>query len=154
MRAIETRAATEADFDFLVDLHRQTFRTYVEQNWSWDEARQKKELHEDFHAFPHNVICDHGDPIGVISVVDQGETLFLQYIAILPTHQRQGLGTQLVRNLLDQAFERGISVTLHVLKINPAKALYDRLGFEVTDEDEHRYFMRAHGSLLSPGTRS
>ncbi|MBW4469714.1 MAG: GNAT family N-acetyltransferase [Stenomitos rutilans HA7619-LM2] len=143
MKAIETRSASEADFNFLVDLHRQTFRSYVEQNWSWDEVRQRQELHEDFHAFPYDVVCDGGVAIGVISVVDEGEALLLQYIAILPTHQRQGLGTQLVRQLQAQAFEKGVPVTLHVLKINPAKALYERLGFVVTGEDEYRYFMRA-----------
>lgn len=142
MTVVETRAATEADFDFLVDLHQQTFRGYVEQNWSWDEARQRKELYEDFHAFPYEVVCARGAAIGVISVVDQGTALFLQYIAILPTHQRQGLGTQLVRQLQAQALAKGVPVTLHVLKINPANALYERLGFKVTDEDEYRYFMR------------
>jgi ribosomal protein S18 acetylase RimI-like enzyme len=34
-------------------------------------------------------------------------------------------------------------VTLKVLRVNPARALYERLGFEVYKEDSERYFMRA-----------
>jgi ribosomal protein S18 acetylase RimI-like enzyme len=29
------------------------------------------------------------------------------------------------------------------MKINPAVALYERLGFRVTHEDEHKLYMRA-----------
>ena len=141
MDAIETRTATETDFDFLVDVHRQTFRGYVEQHWGWDEARQKEGLREDFQAFPYKIICDHGEAIGAIAIIDQGEALFLHYIAILPTHQRRGLGSQLIRRVIDKAFEKGIPVKLNVLKSNPAKALYERLGFQVTGDDEYRYFM-------------
>ncbi|MBW4582416.1 MAG: GNAT family N-acetyltransferase [Tildeniella nuda ZEHNDER 1965/U140] len=141
MGTIETRIATETDFDFLVDVHRQTFRGYVDHYWSWDEARQKEELREDFHAFPYEMICDQGEAAGIMCVIDQGEALFFHYIAILPTHQRQGLGTQLIRKVLAKAAERGLPVKLNVLKINPAKALYERLGFRVAGEDEYRYFM-------------
>ena len=33
------------------------------------------------------------------------------------------------------------------MKINPALALYERLGFRITHEDEHKFYMRAE-----PGT--
>jgi ribosomal protein S18 acetylase RimI-like enzyme len=42
-----------------------------------------------------------------------------------------------------RAHEHGPSVSLRVLKVNPAKALYDRLGFIVVGEDAATYEMRA-----------
>jgi ribosomal protein S18 acetylase RimI-like enzyme len=141
MDVIETRTATEADFDFLVDLHRQTFQVYVEQLWGWDEAGQRAGLYEDFQMFPFEIIYDRGEAVGMMSVVNQRDALFLNYLAILPTAQRRGLGTHLVRRLMHQAFEQQLPVTLVVLKVNPAKAFYERLGFTVTGDDEYRYFM-------------
>ena len=38
-------------------------------------------------------------------------------------------------------------MTLAVVKINPAKRLYDRLGFRVAGEDERKFYMRRE-----PGT--
>jgi ribosomal protein S18 acetylase RimI-like enzyme len=141
MDVIETRTATEADFDFLVDVHRQTFQVYVEQLWGWDEAGQRAGLYEDFQMFPFEIIYDRGEAVGMMSVVNQRDALFLNYLAILPTAQRRGLGTHLVRRLMHQAFEQQLPVTLVVLKVNPAKAFYERLGFTVTGDDEYRYFM-------------
>ena len=39
--------------------------------------------------------------------------------------------------------EHGRSVSPRVLKVNPAKALYDRLGFIVVGDDAATYEMRA-----------
>jgi hypothetical protein len=33
-------------------------------------------------------------------------------------------------------------MTLAVVKINPAKRLYDRLGFRVAHEDDRKFYMR------------
>ena len=147
MDVIETRTATEADFDFLVDVHRQTFQVYVEQLWGWDAAGQRAALYEDFQQFPFEIICYRGEAVGMMSVAHQSDALFPHYIAILPTAQRRGLGTQLVRRLMHKAFEQQLSVTLIVLKVNPAKAFYERLGFKVTGDDEYRYFMASSGGV-------
>jgi ribosomal protein S18 acetylase RimI-like enzyme len=37
-------------------------------------------------------------------------------------------------------------VTLGVVKTNPAKRLYERLGFRVTNEDERKLYMRREPS--------
>ena len=44
--------------------------------------------------------------------------------------------TQLIQN------KQGKNIELTVLKDNPAKNLYERLGFIITGEDEHEYFMQ------------
>jgi ribosomal protein S18 acetylase RimI-like enzyme len=59
-------------------------------------------------------------------------------IALLPEHQRQGLGSALMRDLLDEAATAGKAVSVHVEKNNPAMGLYRRLGF-VTAEDKGVY---------------
>jgi ribosomal protein S18 acetylase RimI-like enzyme len=45
--------------------------------------------------------------------------------------------------VLDEARRSGKPVALQVLKVNPARRLYERLGFSVTGENETLYFMKA-----------
>ena len=49
----------------------------------------------------------------------------------------------LIEETLAGAFQRRIPVRLNVLKVNPAWRLYTKLGFQITREDRHRYFMEA-----------
>jgi ribosomal protein S18 acetylase RimI-like enzyme len=57
--------------------------------------------------------------------------------------QRKGIGTRVIRTLLDVARQQGRAVTLAVMKINPALAPYERFGFRITHEDEYKFYMRA-----------
>jgi ribosomal protein S18 acetylase RimI-like enzyme len=44
--------------------------------------------------------------------------------------------------LIGEATRAGQAMTLGVVKSNPAKRLYERLGFNVTHEDERKFYMR------------
>ncbi len=55
-------------------------------------------------------------------------------IALLPPWQGQGLGTQLLQGLQQDAAREGGSISMHVEGSNPAQRLYDRLGFRVTGD--------------------
>jgi ribosomal protein S18 acetylase RimI-like enzyme len=59
-------------------------------------------------------------------------------IAFLSEHRGNGLGTTLLRDLLDEAAAAGRAMTIHVEKFNPAMRLYRRLGF-VTEQDKGVY---------------
>jgi GNAT superfamily N-acetyltransferase len=141
MNILEIRETSIADFSFIYNLHRQTMYSYVEETWGWEEEVQLQGMREDFDNSLFEIICLNRQDIGVISVIDRGNELFLNYMAILPIYQKQGLGTQILRKVLTQAAERGIPVKLNVMRVNPAKALYDRLGFKVVGSDRDRYFM-------------
>lgn len=55
-------------------------------------------------------------------------------IAVLPEHIGKGVGMQLLTQLLDTARASYSVVVLSVRATNPAKQLYERLGFVVVDE--------------------
>ncbi|MGE0685097.1 MAG: GNAT family N-acetyltransferase, partial [Candidatus Binatia bacterium] len=59
-------------------------------------------------------------------------------IAVVPSGVGQGIGSQLLRHLLDVAFSVYPAVYLSVRATNPAKRLYDRLGFIVIGELTNR----------------
>lgn len=140
---INLRDAVEDDYDFLYDLHLQALKAYIEQTWGWDEAWQKAHFHEHFNLVGKRIIQYKGVNIGCLAVHDEGEYLFLAYIALMPSYQGKGIGSQLIRKILETGSSLNKVVTLKVLKTNPARVLYERLGFIVTDETNTHYLMVA-----------
>jgi ribosomal protein S18 acetylase RimI-like enzyme len=55
-------------------------------------------------------------------------------ITLLPEYRRTGLGTQILRDLQAEAHGCGKSVSIHVERFNPARSLYERLGFQVKED--------------------
>ena len=80
--------------------------------------------------------------IGMISLEDRTDDVFLRAIEIFPTHQGQGIGARIIQEIIDDAASKQKPVSLSVLKVNPAKSLYKRLGFSVIEETDPRIFMK------------
>ena len=70
-----------------------------------------------------------GSPVGRLYVVRLSDQLHIIDIALMPAYRGQGIGSALLAGLLAEADDAGIAVTLHVQPQNPAKRLYERLGF-------------------------
>jgi ribosomal protein S18 acetylase RimI-like enzyme len=139
LQNVEQRDASPDDFDFLYRLHEETLRPYVGNAEAWQLENFKKH----FSVENQRVLQWSGTDIGSISLVDSGDFLVLDNIALLPEYRGRRVGRMLIEDTLGVAARRGIPVRLNVLKVNPAWKLYRKLGFRVTNEDHHRYFMEA-----------
>jgi len=137
------RPANHHDYDFLHHVHKATLKKYITQIWGWDENWQRDHFRDHFDPAKRQIIVLNGNDIGAIGIEKREGDIFLAYIAILPDYQGQGIGTTLIRQLLSEAFEAGSAVVIHVLKGNPAKHLYERLGFTVVKETDIRYVLKA-----------
>ena len=95
----------------------------------WSEASYKSELSDD-HAF--YLVALLGDDVigycGYWEIVGEGH---ITNVAVHPDYQGQGLGSQLLRRLIEYAVQAGIdSFTLEVREDNvPAIKLYEKYGF-------------------------
>jgi ribosomal protein S18 acetylase RimI-like enzyme len=136
MESIELRQATPDDYDFVFSVHCAAMRTSVEQTYGWDEDWQIRYFREHFDPAERQIIRYCGTDVGYISIEEQKTHFFLNSIAILPAYQGRGIGTTLIRRLQQRARKEGVPVTLQVFKVNPARALYERLGFKVTGETD------------------
>lgn len=74
-----------------------------------------------------------GMPIGYQAIVDV-DTLHLIDIAILETYRGRGIGSLRMKDLMLLAASGRKPMTLTVEIFNPAKRLYERLGFVVTED--------------------
>lgn len=84
------------------------------------------------HRYPdaeHSVIELDGELAGQWRVWRGPEHVVLVDIALLPAFRNRGLGTRLLMELAVEAEERGVPLSLSVRPDNPARRLYERLGF-------------------------
>jgi len=88
------------------------------------------------------IITLNGTDIGWLQSFVKDDTLFLGQLFVDGVLRRQGIGTGVVKGLIEEAARAGRAVTLGVVKINPALRLYERLGFRTTHEDERKFYMR------------
>ena len=133
------RPATAEDRDWLFAVRRATMRTYVRQTWhAWDDASQRARFEDSLALTDMQVIVTAGHDAGLLHVERDADGIFLANIQIHPDFQNRGLGTAVIRTLLDEARTRGEPVRLQVLKVNHAACrLYQRLGFAITGETAH-----------------
>ncbi len=137
------RAPTDADLDWLWSVKRAGMKGYVEKTWgAWDEADQQARFAKNFSAQEVQVIVFAGRDAGYIALRRAPEEIQLFNIMISHEFQNRGLGTAVMNTLLAEARREKLPLRLQVLKVNPARRLYERIGFAVVGETDTHYQMR------------
>lgn len=103
---------------------------------------QDRFYRETFPAARFDVIESGSEPIGRLYVDSRQDEIRLIDIALLPEHRGTGLGTALLQQLMDEARAASLPLTLHVEQSNPARHLYERLGFVAQAQDGMHVAMR------------
>lgn len=135
------RPAQKDELDGLYAIHREAMQAYVTRTWgSWDEAFQRDYFRN--HWPDVRLAIDvEGTLGGFVDLDESPERILVENIELLPAHQNRGIGTALLVSVQQRAAGRNLPVTLQVLKVNPARRLYERLGFRLTGETETHYQM-------------
>ncbi len=138
------RAVTAEDKDWLYELNRVVLGSYVEQIWGkWDELWQRQYFHEHFDPGVSRIVVYRGEDAGILRVEERAADVALAVIELLPAFQRLGIGTAVISKVLADAHRRRLPVILQVFKVNPARRLYERLGFVISGETPTHYQMIA-----------
>lgn len=146
------RPKTDADRPFLAHVYATT-RADEMAIVPWTDEQKAEFLAMQFNAqwshyeqyYPDAdflVIERDGTPIGRIYIDRLPQEICLVDIALIPEARGSGLGTQLMREILEEGQATGKRVTIHVERFNPAMRLYQRLGFEPVAENGVYYQMR------------
>lgn len=102
-----------------------------------------------YHHSTHEIILYNGEPVGRIYINRPPAEIRLMDITLLPAHRNHGIGTHIMQNLLVEADQTHMPVTLHVESINPnAYRLYERLGFQSVSQNGIHIFMERLPNLL------
>jgi ribosomal protein S18 acetylase RimI-like enzyme len=78
---------------------------------------------------------DDGTPVGRLLLDGKPDCWRILDIAVLAAHRGRGLGTRVLKQCQQQAAAAGVKLELQVAPRNPARRLYERLGFHATRED-------------------
>jgi GNAT superfamily N-acetyltransferase len=150
---IQLRLFSERDIPFLKKVYFSTREEELKQviDWTVDmkmsfltqqfnaqyEYYQKNYVGADFYVIEYDkedigrLYYDEGFENG-IRIID---------IAILPAYQKQGVGTDILKGIIERAKVIEKHVTIHVESFNPAMNLYKRLGFQKISETNGVYHL-------------
>lgn len=138
------RPARAADYEWLWNLKRLTMRPYVEQTWGiWDDFAQEEFFRHSYRAEAVQVIVVDRTDAGLLHVEREPHEIFLANIQIHPDFQNRGLGSAVVRTVIETGHQLNLPIRLQVLKVNrDARRLYERLGFRVSHDTATHTILR------------
>jgi ribosomal protein S18 acetylase RimI-like enzyme len=139
------RESTPEDVTFLARLYCDV-RSQEVSGWGWSPEQQAWFLRMQFDAqrrsyqasFPYaadSIVQLKDLPVGRVLVYRESSATHLIDIALLAAHRNSGIGTHLLRGLLQDCQEKGLPLHLQVAQGNPATRLYQRLGFRQISAD-------------------
>lgn len=141
--SITLRDCTDADVPFLRHLYGTTREDELRPvPWSDEEKRgfldmqfsaQKAHYETHYPDCTFQVIELDAQPIGRLYVHRGQSEIRVVDIALLPEFHGRGIAHLLMTEILEEARPTDRAVTLHVERDNPARHLYDRLGFRQVD---------------------
>jgi ribosomal protein S18 acetylase RimI-like enzyme len=142
--SITLRPVSPEDREFLFRVYASTREEELALT-DWDEEQKRVFLEGQFGAqdawyrerYPGatlDVIEAGGEPAGRLYVHRREREIRLMDIALLPEHRGGGIGSSLLHDLMAEAAAADKRLTIHVEGYNPARRLYERLGFRKIDE--------------------
>lgn len=166
-RSVTLRGARQDDLPLFRRVYASTRRAELAA-LDWNDAQQAWFVEMQFdlqarafaQAFPdahHEVVLCAGQPVGRLIVDHTSDPIRLIDIALLPDYRSAGIGSELLRRLLDEATAAVKPVVLHVARSNPAAALYHRFGFVVSARDDVYLEMQwrpGGGAATQPATQA
>lgn len=143
-RGFALRPEVDGDIPFLMQLYASTREAELAPV-AWSAEAKQAFLAQQFAAQRHHyrtmlpnctfdVIEQNGVPAGRLYLEEHDSQIHVVDIVLAAACRGQGIGTAILRALIDHAAERGRGVGIFVEKFNPALRLYRRLGFTEIDD--------------------
>jgi ribosomal protein S18 acetylase RimI-like enzyme len=134
---IAFRPTTRADEAFVFRVRETTMRDYVVETWGvWNADEARAQINEDILSSKSKIIVIDGHDAGVLRVDEFDTHIHVDQLWILPGFQRQGFGRIILMQILEQSKAKGLPLRLWVLRVNPAKEFYERLGFSIIEQTQ------------------
>ncbi|WP_204358325.1 GNAT family N-acetyltransferase [Streptosporangium sp. 'caverna'] len=141
------RSAETADVEVLADLRATVMRADLERLGRFDEHRVRQRLRNSFSTQHTSIIMIDHELAGCVTVRPADGGQLLEHFYLAPHHQGRGLGSAILRAILERTDAQGMVVRLNVLQGSAARRLYERHGFVVETQDPIDLFMvRAPGA--------
>ncbi|MFP3881640.1 MAG: GNAT family N-acetyltransferase [Actinomycetota bacterium] len=139
------RSPTDHDWELLWRINSAGLGKVVREEFNVS-ARQHRDFFDEHFRLSQNlqIIVVEGEDAGYLAHERRDDHIYVSGLVLLPPFQRRGIGTKIMRSITNEASASGSDVRLQVLKSNPARWFYEKLGFIVETETEHHYQMVKH----------
>jgi len=142
--SITLRPVGSDDYDFLVEVYGST-RAEELALVPWTTEQQQAFVRSQFAAqqdhyakkYPtasHDIIMSDNRPVGRLYVARLDQEIRIIDITLLPGERNAGIGSYLLKQLLDEANHSGKMTRIYVEEFNPSLRLFERLGFSRTEQ--------------------
>lgn len=149
---VELRPSTPEDRELLLRLYATTREDEL-RPVPWSEAEKRAFVEMQFaaqdrayrEAYPDGeflVVLVAGLSVGRLYLARLPTEVRLVDLTLEPGYRGRGIGTRLLAGVIARAERDGLDVTLHVEPWNPARRLYERLGFASVEVRGMYEFMR------------
>lgn len=135
------RSAESADVEAIAELRATVMRADLERLGRFDEHGVRQRLRNSFSAQYTSVIVADGAFAGCVTVRPAEDGRWLEHFYLAPAFQGRGLGSAVLRTLLERTDSDGVPVRLNVLQGSAARRLYERHGFTVQVQDPIDVYM-------------
>ena len=136
------KSATVDHYDFIYNVKKITLKEHIERIWGWDEEYQQNDFRQCFIPQKNNIIVYDNEEIGYLETNEEDNILHIVELEILPKFQGEGIGSSIIKDIIEYADASEKKVSIGCFKINTgAKRLYERLGFKVLEETETHYIL-------------
>jgi GNAT superfamily N-acetyltransferase len=142
VNGIDLRPAQADDYDFALALYVETIKPYTVEFMAWVDEVETARFARLWTPADTRIITLNGIDVGWLETSETEREIFLKQMYMTPAQQRRGIGSHVLRLLIQQWKQARKPVVLGVLKNNPARRLYERLGFVVVGETDMKFMMR------------
>jgi ribosomal protein S18 acetylase RimI-like enzyme len=138
----DLRPATSADLAFCWPIYRDAMKPLTEALDQWNEAAQLSLVEQAVADTGTSILRREETDTGWLQVEETRHVVRLKQLFVLPAARNRGLGTSFLTWMKERAERKRKDLTLDVMTNNPARRLYERLGFKVVSTANNKVTMR------------
>lgn len=139
---VEIVPITGDEISFAFRVKKAAIGPHVFKKWGWDEEMQKQFHQKRWDEKPFFKIFRDSKEAGVVSIADSGEHIQFGEFYLFPEFHGQGIGTNVLKQVIKTADDKSIPILSEYLKWSPVASLYKRHDFEVIDENDTHYYIK------------
>lgn len=140
---IEFRKCKQNDVSFILELKELGMKWYIEKIYGWNIEIQKEKTKREIEKFKDTmkIIVVNNQDIGVTNFFEDEGKYHVGLIIVHPDYQGKGIATKIINDYIDFTREKQKEILIKTYKYNPAKKLYEKLGFKQYDEDDTHVYL-------------